>query len=276
MNKIIGRQVIGRKYKVLEMIGEGAFGVVLKGEHVFTKDKVAIKMERASEKSFMLKNESKIYLSLNKEGHVSGFPNLRWFGKDDEFHYMVMDLLGASLAKREPSLNESLPLNVVVKIGQQMVSRLQVVHEKGLIHRDIKPDNFLFGLGRNSQVVHLIDFGFCKSYLDENQCHLPMESDRNMVGTPNFASINAHDGLSVSRRDDIESAIYVLYYLFLPLNKWNELFKKNLSNNEIKMVKIDVCKSDDTPSQLVDILKYCSRLKYEDEPNYRRIINMLS
>ena len=276
MNQVIGRQVIGRKYKVLEMIGEGAFGVVLKGEHVFTKDKVAIKMERVSENSFMLKNESKIYLSLNKEGHVCGFPNLRWFGKDDEFHYMVMDLLGESLAKRESSLNASLPLNVVAKIGRQMVSRLQVVHEKRLIHRDVKPDNFLFGLGRNSQVVHLIDFGFCKSYLDADQCHLTMESDRTMIGTPNFASINAHDGLSVSRRDDIESAIYVLYYLFLPLNKWNELFKKNLSNSEIKMVKMCVCNADDTPSQLADVLKYCSRLKYEDAPNYRRIINMLS
>jgi serine/threonine protein kinase len=271
------QRVIGNKYKVLEMIGRGAFGVILKGEHIRTREQVAIKMERTSEQSFMLKNESKIYLLLNKEDQPCGFPNLRWFGKDEQFFYMVMDLLGESLVKSDSNVGASFPLNVVMKIGAQIIDRIRVVHEKGLIHRDVKPENFLFGLGRKSQTVHLIDFGFCKSYLDVEGAHVSMMSGKTMIGTPNFASVNVHNGLSHGRRDDIESCIYTLLYLFLPLKEWNEIFRTNLTNEEIKIVKIGVRElSSDVPSQLKNILIYCDKLGYEEEPNYRLIINALA
>ena len=271
------QQVIGKKYKVLEMIGEGAFGVILKGEHIRTRDKVAIKMERTSEQSFMLKNESKIYLMLNKEEQPCGFPNLRWFGKDEHFFYMVMDLLGESLVKPDSNADISFPLNIVMKIGVQIVERIRVVHEKGLIHRDVKPENFLFGLGRKSQTVHLIDFGFCKSYLDEKGEHASMMSGKNTIGTPNFVSINVHNGYSNSRRDDIESCIYVLLYLFLPLKEWNKMFRKNFTNEEIRMVKITIRElTTCVPMQLLTILRYCDKLEYEEEPNYRSIIDALT
>jgi len=269
------QQVIGRKYKVLEMIGEGAFGVVVKGENVRTREEVAIKIENNNNKSFMLKNESKIYLLLNKEEQSSGFPNLRWFGKDEHFYYMATDLLGESLANQ----NDSLPLNIVMEIGVQIINRLRVVHGKGLIHRDIKPENFLFGLGRNSRTVHLIDFGFCKSYLDVNQVHTPVSSAMNMTGTPNFVSINAHDGLSVSRRDDIESAIYVLYYLFLPLNKWENIFRKGLTSGELRTIKKGLRELGSglgAPSQMVELWKYCDQLEFKEEPNYSHIINIIA
>jgi serine/threonine protein kinase len=270
------QQVIGRKYKILEMIGEGAFGVIVKGEHIRTKDKVAIKIERAGEQSCMLKRESKIYLLLNKEERTGGFPNLRWFGKDENFYYMALDLLGESLDKRDSSANDSIPMNVVMKIGEQIINRIQVVHQKGLIHRDIKPENFLFGLGRNSQTVHLIDFGFCKSYLDIAGNHIPATSNHSMIGTPNFASVSVHKGFNGSRKDDIESAIYVLFYLFLPLKKWVAIFGEKLTNHEIEMVKMEMRSSDIMPSQLRNVLKYCDKLTYEEEPHYRRVINMLS
>lgn len=270
------QQVIGRKYKVLEMIGEGAFGVILKGEHVRTRDKVAIKMEKTSDQSFMLKNESKIYLLLNKEDKPCGFPNLRWFGKDEHFFYMVMDLLGESLVKHDADVNMSFPLNIVIQIGKQIVDRIRVVHGKGLIHRDIKPENFLFGLGRKSQTVHLIDFGFCTNYLDEDGNHVQMTSGKSVTGTPNFVSINVHNGFSSSRRDDIESSMYVLLYLFLPLTRWDRLFSKTLGNDEIKMIKTRIRGSNDIPSQLINVLKYCDKLTYEEEPNYRHIIEILS
>lgn len=272
------QQVIGKKYKVLEMIGGGAFGVILKGEHVWTRDKVAIKIEKTGEQTFMLKNESKVYLLLNKEERMGGFPNLRWFGKDENFFYMVMDLLGESLSKRDNvrDENDAIPINTVMKIGKQIVERIRVVHEKGLIHRDIKPENFLFGLGRNSQTVHLIDFGFCASYLDVDGKHNLIKYGKSIIGTPNFVSIRVHEGVGSSRRDDIESAIYTLCYLVLPLKKWDSIFRKDLSNDEIKMVKIRVRESHDIPSQLTNLLKYCDKLGYEEEPNYRLITNMLS
>jgi casein kinase 1 len=269
------QNIIGRKYKVLEMIGKGSFGIIVKGEHVRTQDKVAIKIERVDASSNMLKNESKIYLLLNKEECSYGFPTIKWFGKDEQFCYMVMELLGESLSTFKHQ--SSFPLNVVIKIGEQIVARIKTVHSRGVIHRDIKPDNFLFGLGRTSQTVHLIDFGFCKSYLTLSGTHVMQTRDNSIVGTPNFVSISAHEGYRTSRRDDIESAIYVLIYLFLPLQKWNNTFKQTLTNDAIKMEKHYIRSSDDLiPHQFINVLKYCDELKYEDEPNYELIINILN
>jgi casein kinase 1 len=268
------QDIVGRKYKLLEMIGEGSFGVVVKGEHLRTQDKVAIKIERVNTSSNMLKNESKIYLLLNKEDCGQGFPTLKWFGKDEQFFYMVMELLGESLSTFKHQ--SAFPLNVVVKIGEQIISRIKTVHDRGLIHRDIKPDNFLFGLNKTSQTVHLIDFGFCKSYLALSGTHVEQTVNNSMVGTPNFVSINAHKGFTNSRRDDVESAIYVLIYLFLPLNKWCTIFKPHLTNDAIKLEKMCIRSSTDIPLQFVNALKYCDGLVYEAIPNYESIINILN
>lgn len=262
--------MIGGKYALIEMIGEGTFGAVLKGEHVHNHEKVAIKIEKKNSPINTLKNESKIYLLLNKEDNVCGFPNLKWFGKDEQFYYMVLELLGESLTAFKSDL--SIPWSMVAKIGVQIIQRIKSVHQKGLIHRDIKPDNFLFGLGRNSQTVYLIDFGFCKNYVTPEGSHM-LEGVRasGVIGTPNFASIRAHDLLQTSRRDDIESATYVLIYLFLPLNKWRKIFESDMTNEQIKMAKIGLR----AMSPLGDLLQYCDALKFEEEPNYTRFAHAL-
>lgn len=275
--------IVGRKYRLSETIGTGAYGIVAKGENICTNDKVAIKIERISSSSNMLKNESKIYLLLNKEEQDGGFPTLKWFGKDSDFYYMAMELLGMSLTTFKLSglslvpLSSvplsSVPLSLVIKIGAQILHRIKIIHSKGLIHRDIKPDNLLFGIGRNSHVVHLIDFGFCKSFWKTQypKEHISEKRSSSIVGTPNFVSVHAHNGISSSRRDDVESAIYVLIYLFLPLKKWNSLFAPNLSNEEVKHVKLLFRGSDDIPEELQNALRICDGFAYEDEPDYALI-----
>jgi serine/threonine protein kinase len=268
--------MIGGKYKLIEMIGEGAFGTVLKGEHVYNREKVAIKIEKKSSPVNTLKNESKIYLMLNKEDNACGFPNLKWFGKDEQFYYMVLELLGESLTSFKSDL--SIPLSVVAKIGTQIIQRIKSVHQKGLIHRDIKPDNFLFGLGRNSQTVYLIDFGFCKNYITPEGGHvLGGGRTSGIIGTPNFVSIGVHDLRQTSRRDDIESVIYVLIYLFLPLNQWRKMFANNMTNDEIKSVKVGL-RSPHTlgKTPFDELLRQCDALKYEEEPNYALVAHTLS
>jgi casein kinase 1, alpha len=92
-----------------------------------------------------------------------------------------------------------------------MIGRIEFVHNKNFIHRDIKPDNFLMGIGRHCNKLFLIDFGLAKKYRDNRtRAHIPYREDKNLTGTARYASINAHLGIEQSRRDDMESLGYVL------------------------------------------------------------------
>ena len=104
---------------------------------------------------------------------------------------------------------------------------LKTIHEKGLVHRDIKPDNFLVGLNGDNKRIFIIDFGFCKSYLSDGVNHIPQKKTHNLIGSQTYASINAHNLIELTRRDDLESLGYMLMYFysgFLPwqLDKTNE------------------------------------------------------
>jgi serine/threonine protein kinase len=286
--------IIANKYRTMELIGSGCFGSIMKGENIRTKEEVAIKVERIDASTKLLKNETQIYLLLSKQ-ESSGFPSIKWFGKDEQFFYMVMELLGQPVSsfKSNPTPKNkdlSLPIDVVSKIGIQIIERLQKLHTTGLVHRDIKPENLLFGLGRKSHIIHLIDFGFCKSYLDADRSHVKCETGKSIIGTPNFISINMHNGLTMSRRDDLESMVYVLIYLFLPLETWDRLFNrenrdKNVLEEQIttgyKAVlnsKKELLTSECTliHKSLKTLLQYCVDLGFYETPNYEYIKKMLN
>jgi serine/threonine protein kinase len=249
----------------------------MKGTNVRTKEEVAVKIEKASAPMKLLKRETQIYILLSKQ-HSTGFPTIKTFGKDGDLFYMVMELLGASLSsfKHANAQDLSLPASMVRKVGIQIIDRLQQLHATGLIHRDIKPDNLLFGIGRKSHIVHLIDFGFCKSYLLPDGSHVPQEGDKTIVGTMNFISVNMHDGSSLSRRDDIESAVYVMIYLFLPLNKWETLFPKGLKELEVKEAKLLLLYNDTVMPTLIRLLRECKQMKYEGMPDYDGLKQILA
>lgn len=269
--------IIAGKYRLSGMIGSGCFGCIMKGTNMRTKEEVAIKIENADAPMKLLKRETQIYILLSKQ-YSTGFPTIKTFGKDGELFYMVMELLGASLSsfKRNDIQNLSLPSSMVRKVGIQIIDRLQQLHASGLIHRDIKPDNLLFGIGRKSHIVHLIDFGFCKSYLLPDGSHAPQEVGKTIVGTMNFISINMHNGLSLSRRDDIESAVYVMIYLFLPLNEWEKLFSKGLEEEEVKRAKLALLHNEALMPELVQLLGECAEMKYDGMPDYERLKQILS
>ena len=271
------QNIIAGKYRLSGMIGSGCFGCIMKGTNMRTKEEVAVKIEKASAPMKLLKRETQIYILLSKQ-HSTGFPTIKTFGKDGDLFYMVMELLGASLSsfKHMNAQDLSLPSSMISKVGIQIIDRLQQLHSTGLIHRDIKPDNLLFGIGRKSHIVHLIDFGFCKSYLLPDGSHVQQEVGKTIVGTMNFISINMHNGLSLSRRDDIESAVYVMIYLFLPLNQWNSLFSKGLNELEVKELKLSLLHNEAIMPHLVQLLRECEQMKYEAMPDYDRLKQILA
>ena len=256
--------MINNKYKLLNKIGEGSFGCIYKAENCKKNEIVAIKVEPISNGHNLLKNESKIYQYLLG---TPGIPQIKWYGKDEINYYMVIPLLGISL---QQLLIEKrvLPLRLVLKIGIQVLQLLKYIHEKGLLHRDIKPDNFL--LGDNSNIF-LIDFGLCKTYIQDDK-HIEMKETNNLIGSMTYASINAHQNLELSRRDDLESLGYMLIYFWLGRLSWREIdFTKNKKINIIHM-KNAVIHDLIIPSILKEYIIYVRNISFEENPKYELFI----
>ena len=257
-------ELINKKYILLDNIGSGCFGSIYKGQNIRTKEFVAIKIEPIKDNLKLLKNESKIYQYLNG---CEGIPSVKWFGKDNENYYMVINLLGNSL--QDFIKNKSFPLALTLKIGIKVLTILKTIHDKGLVHRDIKPDNFLFGLN-NVNNIYLIDFGFCKSYT-ENGKHNKIKKTNRMIGSNNYASISSHKCYELSRRDDLESLCYMLIYLNFGFLPWNNESKEEIIIN----LKNDMIKDNRYPLVLLKLLKYSRTMEYEEKPNYYLIIDNL-
>lgn len=262
---------VGKKYRLGRKIGSGSFGDVYLGTDVTSGEDVAIKLERIRTKHPQLLYESKLYRVL--QGEI-GVPSLRWFGVETHFNVLVTDLLGPSLEDLFNSCNRTFTPLTVMMIGEQLVTRLEYMHNKHFIHRDIKPDNFLVGRGRRVNLVHIIDFGLSKRFRHpKTRQHQPYREGKNLTGTPRYASINNHLGVEQSRRDDMESIGYVLAYFSRGSLPWQGL-KANTKKQKYQKImdkKMSVsigvlCK--DTPIELKKYLDYCRSLRFEDKPNY--------
>ena len=255
--------MISNKYKIIEKLNEGCFGVVVKGKNIRTEEFVAIKVEPKNDQIKTVKMEAKIYQYI---GCQSGFPQLKWFYTDEKYNYLVIDLLGISLRKtveNQPQLDKSSILN----IGIQMFTRIKFIHEKHLLHRDIKPDNFLFGLDSKKDILYLIDFGLCKRYY--NNGHIKMNKLTKIIGSYNYISLNIHNYIEPSRRDDIESAIYILIFLHFGKLGW-----ENKTSSEIYKMKYNIINIHFIPDYIKRLLTYVRTLDFEAEPNYSYIFDI--
>lgn len=256
--------MIANKYSLLEKISEGCFGTVYKAINNRTNELVAIKLEAKNDTIKSLKNEAKIYQYLGK---VEGFPQLKTFGTIDKSNYLVMNLLGKSL---ENVINyyKSLSFKTVLVLGSQIINRIKYIHEKGLLHRDIKPSNFLFGINSDTNKLHLVDFGFSKRY-DYNGNHIEEKQLRHIIGSVNFVSLNVHKLIEPSRRDDIESCIYIILTMLFGRLDW---FNKT-ELTEIETLKNHILLKKEVPTFITNLIHYVRQLKFNDPPDYDYIIN---
>ncbi|OAF64954.1 hypothetical protein A3Q56_07312, partial [Intoshia linei] len=239
------------KYKLLSKIGSGSFGDVYLGENKITHEQVAVKLEHKKNRFPQLLFESKIYRLLynSNNSNFNGIPRIHWYGTHEAgYNVLVLALLGPNLEDLFNYCSRTFTLKTVLMLADQMIVRLQYVHSRNLIHRDVKPDNFLMGLGDNCSLLYLIDFGLAKKYRDfKTQEHIPYREGRSLTGTARYASINAHMGIEQSRRDDLESLGYILIYLLKGSLPWQGL---RAANKKQKYEKIHEKKTTTTTESL--------------------------
>jgi len=262
--------MIANKYKLIKKISEGSFGNVFQGINIRTNELVAIKIESSNNNMKTLKFEAKIYQYL---GALEGFSTIKWFGTDKKrcINYLVLDLLDASII--DIIKKTKISLNNFLNIGTQMIKRINVLHKKSLLHRDIKPENFLLGKDKqtNKYKIYLIDLGFCKRY-EINGEHMKENKISNIIGTLNYVSLNVHKRIEPSRRDDLESCIYVLLFIYFGRLEWS-----NLLEEDIIKKKEEILDDKNIIIQLFikNMIKYVRNLEFDENPNYEYLISLL-
>ena len=232
-NVTISNNLIFGKFKLLKKIGEGSFGQVYSGINEKTKEPVAIKLEPKSLSLNYLKSEA-IYLFMLKG---VGIPALKAFGTNKKYNILVQSLLGDSLSSILEKY-KSISLKDTLMIAIQVIERLEYIHSKSLIHRDVKPGNFLIGR-EDPYIIYLIDFGLTKKYRSARTGkHVKYKVTKYYNGTFMFGSVNSLKGIEVSRRDDLECAAYMFIYLMKGTLPWASVKGKNKLEKYEKLIKM--------------------------------------
>lgn len=154
-----------------------------------TGDEVAIKLEHNSMDFSALRNEVEIYKTLSGAACI---PRVHWKGEVGNYHVMVFDLLGPSLEDLLDFCGRKLSLKTVLMVANQLLYRLSHIHSKQIVHRDIKPDNILMGVGRRGNQVYIADMGIATDYESSEGNYRPTRP--HLLGAEDFACRRGHLG----------------------------------------------------------------------------------
>ena len=266
-----------KKFKVKKKIGQGAFGSVFAGKNLDDNKPIAIKVEKSNAPRTSLKDEAIFLFELKG----LGIPEMISFGKVKTYNVLVEPLLGPSLFHLYVQSGMQFALEDICMISIQVIERIQFVHSRFIIHRDIKPDNFLIGR-KDPNVIYLIDFGLSKKYKsDKTGKHLKFNFTGKLTGTVRFASANALRGGEQSRRDDLESIAYMIIFFMRGKLPWQGVTGTKKMERYLKIYKMkknvtpeDLCKS--LPPQMAQFTKYVKQLEFEQEPDYNYLRSLFN
>ena len=261
---------IFKKYKPIKKIGRGGFGNIYSVIRLNDKSVFAMKTEKIkSEKKNML--ESEAYYLFILQGF--GIPKLISFGHSKKYNILIETLLDKSLYNLFIQKNIKFSIIDICLIGLQLLDRLEWIHSKNIIYRDVKPENFLIGID-DPNVIYVIDFGLCKKYRSSKTGkHILPKLTGKFNGNYKFCSPNIMKGKESSRRDDLISLGYILIYLIKKELPWGDNFKKMDNSNYFRITYLkdtNACGNlfKNIPPEFCEYIKYTRNLKFEQDPNY--------
>lgn len=258
-------QVVAGKYSRVQFIGQGTFGRVFLAQNLQNGEHVALKVDTSANRA-LLQNENNI-LSLLKG--LKGIPKLVDFGDEEEYSFMAIQLLGQSIEDRFIESQKKFLIEDFFEYMRQVLSIIENIHSRNIIHRDIKPRQILFGPLSKQDSLYLVDFGISMKYKDEE--HIEYKEECGFAGTSNYCSLNTHKGIQQSRRDDLESYCYVIAYFYTGTLPW---FKNAMNTQQIAEIKQKVTGKElfgAGTKDLIDVFKYIKQLKFEDDIDYNYI-----
>merc|ERR1712192_192617 len=252
------------------------------GINITTKKEVAIKFEPSTARYLQLFDEKRVYEIL--QGGL-GVPRIHWFGVDQlmgrDYNILVMDLLGPSLEDLFHFCSRRFTMKTILMLADQMIKRLEFMHSKCYIHRDIKPNNFLMGVDAQRNTLSLIDLGLAKKFKESESKgsrgsgqHIGYREDKNPVGTSRYMSLNAHLGREQSRRDDMTSLGYVLIYFNRGSLPWQGMKAETNKEKRDAIAKKKISISEEVlcrglPVGFLLYLNYCKSLGFYERPDYK-------
>eukprot|EP00746_Dinoflagellata_sp_MGD_P021628 gnl/MRDRNA2_/MRDRNA2_150494_c0_seq1.p1 gnl/MRDRNA2_/MRDRNA2_150494_c0~~gnl/MRDRNA2_/MRDRNA2_150494_c0_seq1.p1 ORF type:complete len:379 (-),score=50.99 gnl/MRDRNA2_/MRDRNA2_150494_c0_seq1:60-1196(-) len=273
-------QLVGERFNIHSKLASGSFAEIYEGINQETGAEVAVKVEPilTSERPSCLLYEAKVLKCLESCSHVT---RVIWSGSHCNHRALVMDMLGPSLEILFDAHRQRFSLKTTLMLGDQMLQRLESIHNKGFIHRDVKPSNFLIGRKGRGGPVHIVSFSLAKRYRDpKTKQHMPYKEKKIFQGCALYASVNVHLGVEPSRRDDVESVCYILLHFLLGRLPWQGL--KAQSKKEA-LAKVRNAKSSiplealcqDAPQEFCAMLKYTRSLAFDQQPDYTYLRRLL-
>ena len=281
---ILENKIIFKKFILGKLLNTSPFCWVYEGKNLIKNIPVAIKIEKIGSYNLL---ESETYILISLKGF--GIPEVITFGRHGPFKILIEEMLGKDIQilweslpyKKDPQGKNNTFINDICLLAIQGIERLKYIHDKNVIHRDIKPKNFLIGLD-NPNDIYLIDFGFAKKYRSSRTGkHIRFSRINYLIGSLAFASHNIIKGYESSRRDDLESFGYMLIHLakcgVTPWIQYKYLGDKRKAMKNIMKIKLDItdeslCKG--LPIEFIHYLKYVRKLDFEQEPNYQYLIGL--